>query len=188
MNRASIIDKLPKYAEDLKKNLTDIFQNDQEGLTPEQCYGVALTACYILKHEKLLNSVRNEAKMYLEPEHLQAAKIAVMTMGIYNTYYYFTKISKNAELDALPIDLNMEGLQQHGINKIDFEMNLLAASILNKCDFCIKFHTDKLLSKGISVIALRNIGRIVSVMKSTVDVLEQEKLRHYDFMAGEPSW
>lgn len=188
MTRAHIIGKLPKYAEDLKKNLTDIFKNDQEGLTPEQCYGVALTACFILKHEKLLNAVRDEAKMFLEPEHIQAAKIAAMTMAIYNTYYDFTHTAKNEEIEKLPIDLSMNALHEHGINKIDFEVNLLAASIVNKCDYCIKFHADKLSSKGISAIALRNIGRIVSVMKSTAQVLEQEKLRLYDFMAGEPSW
>lgn len=187
MSRTSIINKLPIYAEDLKKNLTNLFENDQEALTPEQCYGVALTACYLLKHEKLLNAVRSEAKMYLETEHLEAAKIAVMTMGIYNTYHYFSNLVDHKEISDLPIDLSMNALHAHGINKIDFEMNLLAASILNKCDFCVKFHTDKLLGKGISAVALRNIARIVSVMKSTVDVLEQEKLRHYDFMAGEPS-
>ena len=59
MSIQSIIRRIPDYAEDIKQNFADIFNEELEGLTEQQVYGVALAVSYSLKHEQLFNNIRD---------------------------------------------------------------------------------------------------------------------------------
>ncbi len=180
MSINSLLKRIPEYAQDIKQNLSAIFSAPLQGLTQEQLCGIALAACYSIKHEHLLNNIRAEAKIYLEDNHFEAAKSAAIIMSMNNIYYAFTQAVENEEIKQLPSALQMDVINNSGIDQTDFEMYMLGVSILNSCDYCINVHTRKLLKKGIELAAINNIGRIVSVLKAVSDVLYLESLRNYE--------
>jgi alkyl hydroperoxide reductase subunit D len=180
-----IADRIPSYADDIKLNLMEIFSNEVEGLTVQQVYGIALSCCYKLKHEVLLNNFRNEAKVILDDAQLSATKKAAAIMAMNNTFYSFSNNMKDEEIKKMPPALHMHVLTDHGIDKTDFEMYLVGVSILNHCEYCVNFHTSRLLRHGVAKIAIRNIARIAAVLKAVVEVLEIERLRNYEFIARE---
>jgi alkyl hydroperoxide reductase subunit D len=180
-----IADKIPSYADDIKLNLMEIFSDQVEGLTVQQVYGIALSCCYNLKHEQLLNNFRNEAKVILDDSQLVATKKAAAIMAMNNYYYSFSNAIKDEEIRNMPADLHMHVLTDHGVDKTDFEMYLIGVSILNHCDYCMNFHAERLLRRGVAKIAIKNIARIASVLKAVVEVLEIERLRNYEFIARE---
>jgi len=184
----SLITILPDYAKDLKANLADAFRNNPDGLTSEQLYGGALTAALAIGNEKIYNLLRQEAKMYLENEHLRAAKHAAMMMSLYNTYHYFSHNQTNEEILNTDPNFEASSLTEHGIDKVDFEINLLAASIINKCEYCIDFHTKRILKKGISTRAIVDLAKVTAVLQASADVLQMQNLRSYDFMASESNF
>ena len=180
MSINSLLKRIPAYAQDIKLNLSAIFSNPLPGLTKEQLFGIALAACYSLKHEHLLNNIRAEAKVYLEDNHFEAAKSAAIIMAMNNVYYAFIQAVKNEEIKKLPSSLHMAAINNSSIDQTDYEMYMLGVSIINRCDYCINVHTNKLLKKGIEVNAIHNIGRIISVLKAVADVLHLESMRNYE--------
>ncbi len=188
MSIAKIIKKLPEgYAKDIKHNLEAIFKG-MEGLSSEQLYGVALTAGYYLKNEQMLNHIRGEAKLHLEESYADACKMAVVLMAMNNTYYRFAHdMVDDAEIKAMQTDLQMEVLHNPGIPLVDFEVLCLAVSILRGCKTCVQIHIKKLQKRGFNKVAIRNIGRVVSVFCAVAEALEIETLRSYDFAARGPS-
>lgn len=182
MSIQNIIRKIPNYASDIKANFHELFSQDIEGLSKSQILGIALVVAYALKHEQLLNAIRNEAKVVLDDNHFDAAKSAVAIMGLNNTYFGFLEMLADDEITNMPIGLHMSVLSQPGIDKIDYEMYLLAVSIINNCRYCVLFHHNKLIKKGVQKAAIRNIARIAAVLKGVVAVLETESLRTYEFV------
>ena len=66
----------------------------------------------------------------------------------------------------------MNAISSHGgTTKAKFEAYSLAASIVGKCEFCVKAHYDGLKSLGYTVEQLRDIGRIASVMTAVSKVM-----------------
>lgn len=187
MSLPAIISKIPDYAHDVKKNFIELFTKDVEGLTDAQVYGVALACCYSLKNDYLLHNFKRVAKLYIEDNYSEATRIAAILMAMNNTYYNFSNEFADAEIREMPSDLSMTKLSEHGINKTDFEMFMTAVSILHKCNYCFNFHGNRLLTRGVSKVALKNIARIAAILKGTSEALEIQKIRSYDLSAGEPS-
>jgi alkyl hydroperoxide reductase subunit D len=75
-------------------------------------------------------------------------------------------------LKGLPAQLRMNAIATHGgTTKARFEAYSLSASIVGKCEFCVRAHYDTLRKEGYSVEQLRDIGRIASVITSVAKVL-----------------
>lgn len=182
MSIQNIIRKIPNYAIDLKANFSELFSQEIEGLSKSQLLGVALAVAYTLKHEQLLNAIRNEAKVVLDDSHFDAAKSAVAIMGLNNTYYGFLEMISDEEISNMPIGLHMSVLRDPGIDKLDYEMYLLSVSIINNCKYCTIFHKNILIKKGVQKPAIRSIARIAAVLKGVAAVLETEGLRTYEFV------
>lgn len=182
MSLQAILKRIPDYAQDIKKNLNELFSNEVSGLTASQVYGVALTVCYSIRHEQLLNNFRNEAKIHLEDMHFEATKTAAVVMTLNTTYHTFTQMLSDDEIRNLPMDLHT-AMMEHSkvIDEIDYSIYLLGAAIFRRCRYCINLHTNDLVKKGVSKIAIRNIGRIVAVLAATAEVLYIESVRSYDF-------
>jgi alkyl hydroperoxide reductase subunit D len=175
----SIVRKIPPYAADIKANFEEILTKDVEGLTANHVYGISIAVCYALKNEQMLNVIRNEAKVFLEDQHFEAAKSAVAIMALNNTYFGFLAMLGETYTVG---DLSMEVLKNPGIDKLEFEMYLLAVSLVHNCQYCVRFHEGKLSKKGIDKVTIQNIGKIAAVLKSVAQVLEMENLRIYDFV------
>lgn len=183
MSINSLLKKIPPYAQDIKQNLSTLFVNPLQGLSQEQLCGIALATCYAIKHENLLNNIRAEAKIYLEDIHFEAAKAAAIIMSMNNVYYEFTQAIENTEIKEMSSGLQMDIINKSGIDQTDFEMYMLAVSILKGCGYCINVHANKLIKKGVEIAAIHNIGRIVAVLKAVGDVLSLESLRNYELPA-----
>ena len=81
-------------------------------------------------------------------------------------------MADDPQLKGLPAQLRMNAIANHGgTTKSNFEAFSLAASIVGKCEFCVKAHYDGLKTMGYTVEQLRDIGRIAAVMNSVAKVL-----------------
>lgn len=183
MSVSSVAKKLPEYALNIKQNLLSIFVNGNTSLANPQLYGVALTVGYLLGNEQLLNAIRAEAKLHLEEVDAKACKIAAVMMSMNNTYYRFAHYTCDPELINMPLELYMDSIFNIEVTKSDFEIYCLAASILNGCQYCVNIHKKKLTDDGIAMTTIRDIGRVVSVLKATSEAIGIETMRSYDFIA-----
>jgi lipoyl-dependent peroxiredoxin subunit D len=134
MSMLGVVKKLPDYAEDIRKNLLDIFENGNLSLEKKELFGVALTICYALGHEQLLNGVRAEAKFYLEDVDAKACKVAATIMAMTNKFYSF--VDYIPDYKGLESKLISTSLKNPEIPKKEMEMYCLAVSILNSCKPC----------------------------------------------------
>ena len=89
-----------------------------------------------------------------------------------NTWYPYVEMADDPQLKGLPAQLRMNAIASHGgTTKAQFEAYSLAASIVGKCEFCVKAHYDSLKTLGYTVEQLRDIGRIASVMNAVCRVM-----------------
>ena len=184
----SLVKKLPSYAIDIKTNLAKIFLvNENEFLSQEELYSVALTVGYALRHESVLNSIRSDAKLVLEESNANACKAAAVIMAMNNSFYGFKDLCEDEEINGFESGLDMTLIQNPGIDIKLFEMACLAVSILNKCKYCIGVHQKKLLKRNVKKEVFMEIARIVSVLSAAVVAIDIEKLRSYDFVVREAS-
>ena len=185
MSIQSILNQLPQYAYDIDKSIREIFFQDLQTLEKYQIFGIVLTAGYALKHECLLNYIRPEAKRYLDNNEANACKIAVSTISMTSMYHNFTKGVDDELIKSMPSNLSLSNLTSHNIDEKDFSMYCLVASIVYGCNYCMNAHIKKLRKHNCSSETIRDIGRIVSVIKAAGDVLEIERMRSYDFIVRE---
>jgi alkyl hydroperoxide reductase subunit D len=184
----SLVKKLPVYAVDIKKNLEEIFLKDKNDyLTEEELYSVALTVGYALRHENVLNNIRADAKLVLEDSNANACKVAAVMMSMNNIFYNFKDMSEDHEIDGIDSGLSMTSLHDIGVDMKTFEMCCLAASILNKCKYCIKVHEKKLTNKGTAKGTFVEIAKVVSIISAAAVAMDIERLRSYDFVVREAS-
>ncbi len=185
MSIAAIVRKLPEFASNVKIEMRSLFLNNGVGLLSEKrLYGVALAVGYSLKHEQLLNSIRAEAKMYLEEEDAMACKVASVSMAGKNAFYLFaSEVLCDVEALSRPFMRDNVDNMTSGVSKDDFNMYCLAVSVLSGCKYCMKFYTDKLRTAGLQDDVILEILRVASVLRAAAHALEIESMRSYDFIA-----
>lgn len=183
-----MLKQLPQYASAISKNVREIFFQELKTLAKSQIFSIALTVGYTLKHECLLNYVFPEAKRYLDDNEITACKVIAITMSMTNTYHNFSKKVNDEEIRKMPSPFSLDSLATYNINEKDFTIYCLVASIINNCEFCINAHVGKLRKKGCSSEMICDIGRVVSVIKATADVLDIERMRSYNFIVREENF
>ena len=93
-------------------------------------------------------------------------------MAMNNVWYPFVEMAADEQLKGLPAQLRMNAISTHaGTTKEKFEAYSLAASIVGKCEFCVKAHYDTLRKAGYSVEQLRDIGRISAVVVAVSKIM-----------------
>ncbi len=173
-NLEELKSSMPDYAKDVKINLQTALSPDNQTLSQKQIFGAALTSSYIAKDSKLIKVLQNESQNILSEAEQKAAKIAASLMSMNNIYYRFTHISGDKEYSQMPAGLRMQGIVTHGIEKVDFEIFSLAASIINGCGMCIDAHANQLLKHGLSKTQIQMVAKIASVINSVSQVLTIE--------------
>jgi alkyl hydroperoxide reductase subunit D len=129
--------------------------------------GCAVAALAATGNGKVLSILLADA-----PVHAESAMTAASLMAMNNTWYPYVEMTEDPNLKGLPAQLRMNAISTHGgTTKANFEAFSLAASIVGKCDFCVKAHYDGLKALGYTVEQLRDVGRIASVMNSVAKVL-----------------
>lgn len=151
--------EMPDYAKDIRLNLDTTIKRSVLG---EMAEYIALAAAFATGHHKLWTWIHSEMA---DINEANAAITAASLMAMNNTWYPYVEMSKDIALKNLPAQLRMNAISTHGgTTKDKFEAYSLAASIVGKCEFCVKAHYDILRKEGYNVEQLRDIGRISAVI------------------------
>lgn len=164
----SIKELIPDYAKDIRLNIDGtIARSSLEG---NDAVGVALAAAFAAKSRKIIDII--VASGALSEEEKNAALTASALMGMNNVWYPYVEMTEDADLKSQPAQLRMNAYATNGgVDKRRFEMYALAASIIGKCQFCIKSHFDLLKKEGMSSQQLRDVGRIAAVVNAASQVI-----------------
>jgi alkyl hydroperoxide reductase subunit D len=156
---------LPDYAKDTRLNIDAVLLRST--LDADVAMGCAVAALAATGNGKLLRIILADAPVYAE-----SAMTAASIMATNNVWYPFVEMCDDPALKGLPAQLRMNAISSHGgTTKANFEAFSLAASIVGKCEFCVKAHYEGLKTMGYTVEQLRDIGRIAAVMNSVAKVL-----------------
>jgi lipoyl-dependent peroxiredoxin subunit D len=170
-NMTQWVDKLkeaiPDYAKDTRLNLDAVIKRSALDQTQAEC--CALAAAFATGNTKLWTWIQSEIS---EQTDAVAAVTAASLMSMNNIWYPFVETCNDPQLEGLPAQLRMNAIATHGgVDQPRFEAYSLAASIVGKCEFCIKAHYQALKKAGYSVTQLRDIGRISAVMVSVSKIM-----------------
>src|SRR6266513_1400975 len=168
----AIKDRLPAYAKDVKLNLDAVLFRGS--LAPAEAVGTALAAAYAAKSPALIEALRaNEA---IEAKHGEAALTAASLMAMNNVWYPFVETAGDPALASARAELRMNAYATYGgVDRRSFELYSLAASIVGKCEFCVKSHYKLLRDGGMSVLQLRDVGRIAAVVAAAAHALANQE-------------
>ncbi|MFT0734381.1 carboxymuconolactone decarboxylase family protein [Ralstonia wenshanensis] len=164
--------RIPDYAKDIRLNLDGtIARSSLEG---NDAVGVALAAAFATKSKVLTDAIRKAG--VLSPEEVTGALTAAALMGMNNVWYPYVEMADDSDLAQQKAELRMNAYANNGgVDKRQFEMYALAASIIGKCHFCIKSHYDLLKNhQGMSAQQLRDVGRIAAAINAAAQVIAAE--------------
>ena len=168
---AAIKERVPDYAKDLRLNLDAVLA--RSSLPPAAAEGAALAAAFAAKSGALVAAIRTGGT--LDPAHRQAALTAAALMGMNNVWYPFVEMADDPDLPTLRADLRMNAYATHGgVDRQSFELYALAASIVGKCEFCVRSHYKLLRETGMTTQQLRDVGRIAAVVNAVAQVVAAE--------------
>lgn len=176
MNLETLRENIPGAARDIKLNLGTIMSEDgTPDLSQLQSSVIALACAYATKNEQVAIAIEAETGQILDDKHRVAARTAASVMAMNNVYYRFMHLSLDEDLKKLPARLRMNGLANHGIEKLDFEFMALAVSAINGCGMCIESHIHQVRKHGASDLAIQSCARIAAVMSATAQALSLPK-------------
>jgi lipoyl-dependent peroxiredoxin subunit D len=153
---------IPDHAKDLRLNLDEVI--NRSGLDEVDAHACALAAAIMSNNGELAYEIAMNGPL-LGTSEREAAKTAAALMAMNNTYYPFVKMTGDDQLKRLPSGLPMNAYATHGgVSKVKFEMYALAASVIGKCEFCVKAHYELLKKEGMTVQQLQAVGKIAAVV------------------------
>lgn len=157
-------ESIPDHAKDIKLNLDAVM--NRSGLDEVDAHACAFAAAVASGNGDLAFEISMNGPLAGTDER-EAAKTAAALMGMNNVYYPFVEMTEDPDLKGLPPGLRMNAYATHGgVSKKKFEMYALAASIVGKCQFCIKNHYDLLKKEGMTVTELQMVGKIAAVINA----------------------
>lgn len=157
-------DSIPDHAKDIKLNLDAVM--NRHGLEEVDAHACAFAAAIAAGNGELAFEISMDGPLMGTPER-EAAKTAAALMGMNNVFYPFVEMTNDPDLKGLPPGLRMNAYATHGgVSKKKFEMYALAASIVGKCQHCVKNHYDVLKKEGMTVQELQMVGKIASVVSA----------------------
>ena len=165
----AIKEQIPDYAKDIRLNLDGAIA--RSSLAPADSLGVALAAAFAAGSKPLVDAFKAAA-----PEaEANAALTAAALMGMNNVWYPFVEMSGDTELSTMRAELRMNAYATHGgVDRQSFELYALAASIVGKCEFCVRSHYKLLKETGLTTQQLRDVGRIAAVVNAAAQVMAAE--------------
>ena len=171
MQLQAIKDRIPDYAKDLRLNLDAVVSRSI--LTQPHAAGAALAAAFASKSPGLTEALQDES--LIDRAHASAALTAAALMGMNNVWYPFVEMADDPELKTLRPELRMNAYANHGgVDRASFELYALAASIVGKCEFCVRSHYKLLRESGLTTQQLRDVGRIAAVIQAVAQMLAVE--------------
>ncbi len=168
---ATIKDRIPDYAKDIRLNLDAVL--GRSSLEPHHAAGAALAAAFAARSRPVIDAIRNANA--LDATQAQAALTAAALMGMNNVWYPYVEMAADADLKTMRSELRMNAYAAHGgVDRPSFELYALAASIVGKCEFCVQSHYKLLRESGFTTQQLRDVGRIAAVVNAAAKVIATE--------------
>lgn len=168
---AALGERLPEAAKDIRLNLGAVMQPGT--LSPEQRFGVALTAAITSRNVELRDAIVAEAVTAgIAPAVIEDAQAAAALMAMNNVYYRFRHIVGKASYAEKPARLRMNRLARPAGPKVDFELFSLAASAINNCETCVRSHEDAVLKGGLGEDHVHDAVRIAATIHAAAVALE----------------
>lgn len=165
--------QFPEYAKDIKLNLGRLVSDEEvEGLTLLQSYGIALASSYATKNQTLIDAVTNQTATTLSEQDITAAKAAATIMAMNNIYYRAIHLINDKDYSKMPAQLRMNIINNSGIDKIHFELMCLAVSAINGCGLCLNAHIHEITKGGISKQGVQSCLRIAAVINGAAQCLQ----------------
>jgi alkyl hydroperoxide reductase subunit D len=163
MSYAGLKESIPEFAKDIRLNLDAVLL--RSSLDSEVAGACAVAAaCAAGGPPEFFAELTNQTEC-------NAAQTAAALMQMNNIWYPYVEMAADAELKGLPAGLRMNSYATAGgTTKERFEAYALAASIVGKCEFCVKSHYELLKKHGWSVKQLQDIGRIAAVAAAAVRI------------------
>ena len=160
---------LPDWAQDIRLNHDATIT--RSSLEPGLAAGAALAAAYAARSPALVATFRDPA--LLDAPHAEAARTAAALMGMNNVWYPFIEMAGDESLKTLRAELRMNAYASHGgVDKLAFELYALAASIVGKCEYCVRSHAKLLTESGLTTQQLRDVGRIAATVNAAALALD----------------
>jgi alkyl hydroperoxide reductase subunit D len=157
-------ESIPEHSKDIKLNLDSVM--NRSGLDEVDAHACAFAAAVAAGNGDLAFEISMNGPL-MGTDEREAAKTAASLMGMNNIYYPFVEMTEDADLKGLPPGLRMNAYANYGgVSKKKFEMYALAASIVGKCQFCVKNHYDVLKKEGMTVLELQAVGKIAAVINA----------------------
>ncbi|MBT5827503.1 MAG: alkyl hydroperoxide reductase [Alphaproteobacteria bacterium] len=159
--------ELKNYANDIKLNLSSILREDSNNpLTRKQTLAIALACAYSTKNQIVIEFIKEQVGNTLSSAEIEATKGAASVMSMNNIYYRFVHLASNKEYQQMPAKLRMNIINNHGIDKVDFELYSLAVSAINGCGMCIDAHVAQLEKANVSKNAIQDTVRIAAIINA----------------------
>ena len=159
--------ELKNYANDIKLNLSSILREDSNNpLTRKQTLDIALACAYSTKNQIVIEFIKEQVGNTLSSTEIEATKGAASVMSMNNIYYRFVHLASNKEYQQMPAKLRMNIINNHGIDKVDFELYSLAVSAINGCGMCIDAHVAQLEKANVSKNAIQDTVRIAAIINA----------------------
>jgi len=172
MSIQSLREQIGDYAKDTRINLGAVLEEEgAPGLTKPQIMAIALASAYATANQPLINAVELEAAAVLSPQMVTAAQTAVTLMAMNNVYYRFVHLVGDKEYGAMKANIRMNGMRDHGIDPLDFELMSLAVSALNGCGMCMDSHEKTMVKSGVTKQAIQSAVRIAAVINAAAQSL-----------------
>ena len=161
----TIKNSIPDHSKDIRLNLDAVI--NRSGLDEVDAHACALAAALSANNGPLAYLIQSNSILTANSAECDAAKTAASLMGMNNVYYPFVEMTEDPQLKGLPAGLRMTAYATHGgVSKKKFEMYALCASIVGKCNFCVKSHYDLLKKEGMTVQELQAVGKIAAVINA----------------------
>lgn len=170
MSIASLQDKLPTFARDVRINLSTMAEDDS--LSEQQKYGLMVACGHASRVRAVAEALEAEAAPHLTPEALDAARGAAVMMAMNNVYYRFTHLVSNPDYKTLPARLRMQFIGKPGVDRVDFELWCLAVSAINGCGACMDSHEQVVREGGLTSTAVQSAIRFAAIIQSAAQAVE----------------
>ena len=148
MTIATLRSALPDWAKDLSLNLSTLSRSSS--LTEQQQWGTFVAAAAATRNESVLVQVMEDARTHLSEEAIGAALGAASIMAM-NNVAYRTRHFLGSAYDNERMGLRMNIIGTSGdVEKVDFELWILAVSTINGCEHCAVAHDKTVREEGLT--------------------------------------
>lgn len=168
-----LVNALPGYADDLKRNLRTVV--GASPLPPQRLWGTVLACAIASRGRRVLTELEPEARARLSPEAYTAAKAAAAVMAMNNVFHRTRHLLADDTYATLRAGLRTNVLRDPGVDRTDHEFWSFAVSAVGACGACLDAHERALRRAGLDHETVQEAYRIAAVIHAAAVTLEAEE-------------